>query len=154
MVDIMEYLSAPEFQLIRMNMAFSVFGSICYSIGSVGFFPSIHQIAPALGMWGFIAGSLVVGSSQLWKTHRIGARPSGTFRLADLVADWDAATQAGVELGVCAGAWCFLAGTLTCGRGPLHGAWYLATLCLWAAGSSFFLLAALILGYRRGVMRA
>jgi hypothetical protein len=97
LVDVMEFFTFTEDKLLRLNILMSVSGSTAYVIGSVGFLPLVSAITPSFGIWGFIIGSVLIGVSQLWKTHRIGSA-EGEFSAAALWSSLDALTQVGVEV--------------------------------------------------------
>ena len=152
-VDVIEFFTFTEIQIIRINIACSMIGSTLYVIGSIGFFPAVYNVTDTIGIWGFILGSFFIGSSQLWKTHRIGTDKDGSFSFANLLKDNDNFTQVGVELNAGIGAWCFFFGTVMYLHGPLEGSFYAAIISIWIAGSCFFLAGSLFLGYRHWVMR-
>ena len=155
-VDVMEFFTFTEDLLIRINIVLSMIGSTLYVIGSIGFFSQIYEITDEVGIWGFILGSFFIGSSQLWKTFRIGSSSSskdGTFSIVQLLSDTSKMTEIGVELNAGVGAWCFFVGTVMYRIGPLEGPFYTSILLIWLAGSFFFLAGALYLGYRHWVMR-
>ncbi len=105
-----------------------------------------------IGIWGFILGSFFIGSSQLWKTYRIGKGKGRVFSVANLFNDIDSCTQVAVELNAGLGGWSFFIGTIMYLHGPLEGPWYLHVLDIWTAGSIFFLLGSLSLAYRHFIM--
>jgi hypothetical protein len=104
-----------------------------------------------MGTWGFILGSLIIGSSQLWKTFRIGSAGGKGFSFTSLFSEKDvsqkkerrrkgesreilcfldaspddasmqAFTAAGVELSAGLGAICFFIGTSLYEHGPIEG---------------------------------
>eukprot|EP00386_Alphamonas_edax_P013123 GDKI01040646.1.p2 GENE.GDKI01040646.1~~GDKI01040646.1.p2 ORF type:complete len:240 (-),score=76.63 GDKI01040646.1:321-1040(-) len=154
-VDVQEFFTFEGLEL-RTNIALSAIGSTFYVIGSVGFFPAIFAWDMRMGVWGFILGSFFIGVSQLWKTHRIGATESTdhVFHLSTLLFVKDAFTAAGVEFGACCGAWCFFFGTIMFNLGPLEGPNSVLNevLWVWVAGSCFFTVGGLFLGYRHFVM--
>ncbi|GAX77602.1 hypothetical protein CEUSTIGMA_g5046.t1 [Chlamydomonas eustigma] len=117
-VDFQELLTYNGFYL-RTNIILSFIGSVFYIIGSVGFFPQLQ--VPEVGNWGFILGSLFIGCSQLWKTHRIGKGDGDSFSFKRLAYETEAFTAAGVELSAGLGAWCFFFGTSMYEEGPLEG---------------------------------
>ncbi len=119
---------------------------------AVGFFPSIFAATEAVGVWGFILGSGVIGASQVWKVYRIGVR--------GLCASREKGTACGVEAGACAGALCYLVGTILflvlpggSGSGSAGSAAYTAVLALWVCGGVAFSLGGAFLAYRHFVMR-
>eukprot|EP00123_Amoebidium_parasiticum_P013970 comp22254_c0_seq1/m.32877 comp22254_c0_seq1/g.32877 ORF comp22254_c0_seq1/g.32877 comp22254_c0_seq1/m.32877 type:complete len:239 (-) comp22254_c0_seq1:921-1637(-) len=146
LVDVMEFFTFTSDFLLRVNISLSMIGSTWYIIGSIGFIPEVAEKCTWIGVWGFILGSFFIGSSQLWKTYRIGATHGGLF------ASLSAATQVGVELSAGLGGWSFFVGTLMYQQGPLEGLWYSAILAIWMAGSCFFTNGALFLGYRHAIM--
>ncbi len=150
-VDVMEFFTFTENPIIRANMLCSIIGSLLYVIGSIGFFPEIYNDTDVIGIWGFILGSFFIGSSQLWKTYRIGKGKGASFRFSNLIADVDACTQVGVELNAGLGGWYFFVGTIMYTRGT-EGPWYLHVLYVWTAGSLFFLLGSFSLAYRHFIM--
>jgi hypothetical protein len=145
-VDVKDFFSSAENVSIRINHICSMMGSTLYLIGSIGFFPAIYNVTDSVGIWGFILGSLFVGSSQLWKTYRIGTAENGKFSASNLINKTDRFTQAGVELNAGIGAWCFFIGTVMYLHGPLEGAFFSAIIMIWIAGSCFFLIGSLFLG--------
>ncbi|GLC65077.1 hypothetical protein PLESTF_000244100 [Pleodorina starrii] len=154
-VDVQEFFTFSG-ALLRANIAMSLTGSFLYVVGSVGFFPVVFAWWPVVGVWGFILGSAVIGTSQALKTYRIGAaNTSGHFSLRHLFTDPDAATAAGVEAGAGVGAWCFFFGTGLFNRGPLEGpdSVMTAVLWTWVAGSCCFTVGSLFLAYRHFGMR-
>ncbi|KAG2427487.1 hypothetical protein HXX76_012420 [Chlamydomonas incerta] len=149
-VDVQEFFTFSGL-VLRANIAMSMTGSTLYVIGSAGFLPTVFAWWSAVGIWGFIAGSAVIGVSQAIKTYRIGCtNTSGRFCFRHLLTDPDASTAAGVEMGACIGAWCFFFGTGLFNRGPLDGpdSVLTAVLWTWVAGSCFFTAGALFLAYR------
>ena len=151
-VDVMEFFTFTESFILRTNISCSMTGSLFYVIGSIGFFPEIYNLTDIVGIWGFILGSFFIGCSQLWKTYRIGKGRGESFQASNLIADIDSSTQVGVELNAGIGGWCFFVGTIMYLHGPLEGQWYFDVLCIWTAGSAFFFLGSLFLGYRHWVM--
>lgn len=157
-VDVQElvtYAASPW--PLRANIGMSAAGSTLYVLGSLGFLPPLFAAAPAVGAWGFIGGSALIGVSQAWKTARLAASgPGGRGppSLAALAASADTATAVGVEAGAGVGAACFLVGTAmfacdTSGVGP----WWGGVLALWMAGSVAFTAGACFLAWRHFVMR-
>ena len=136
-VDVMEFFTlhaAPR--ALRLNILLSAAGSALYVVGSIGFFPAVLGASAAIGVWGFILGSALIGVSQLCKLARIAAGAQA--------APWDAASACGVEGGAAAGAWLFLAGTVLYLRDASGG----AVLQLWAAGSLAFTAGGACLAWR------
>jgi hypothetical protein len=116
-------------------------------------------------------------SSQVWKVFRIGTlghqteddvdakgllsdnievinesldeRPNG-FKCGNYVRNSDNFTSLGVELSACLGGWCFFVGTLM--YNFLPGPWFHVCLWIWEAGSVWFTMGSLFLGYRHFVM--
>ena len=128
-VDVLEFFTFTSPCLLRSNIALSALGSACYVAGSIGYFPALLAASPALGVWGFLAGSALIGLSQLFKLRRIASN-AGEQQVRG-----DAATACGVEGGAAAGAWLFFAGTLL---GMLSPSAQLAVLGLWMGGSVAF----------------
>jgi hypothetical protein len=151
-VDVMELFTFTDVFVLTVNISCSVIGSLFYVIGSIGFFPEIYNMTDIVGIWGFILGSFFIGSSQIWKTFRIGKGRNDSFSVSNLLADIDSRTQVGVELNAGFGGWCFFVGTVMYLHGPLEGQWYFDVLCIWTAGSFFFLLGSFFLGYRHWIM--
>ena len=150
--DIFQFLGSVHTDIPRTNLWWSVVGSLMYVIGSIGFFPEVYFQTNMLGIWGFILGSFIIGCSQYWKVYRLGMGSKGRFHISNLLAKVPAFVEFGVELSAGLGAWCYLIGmgmyldsTL---QGSFEGPWYLAILYIWSAGSFFFLLRSLFLGYR------
>ncbi len=92
---------------------------------------------------------------QLWKTYRIASTETGSFSLKSVLQHRDAFTAVGVELGAGIGAWCFFFGTSLYDQGPLDGpdSVLIPVLWTWVAGSCFFTLGSLFLGFRHFSMR-
>lgn len=86
-VDTMEFFTFTEDKdsSLRRNIAVSMLGSALYVIGSVGFFPyfddgsRLYDGSDALGVYGFIFGSVAIGLSELWKLQRINRTPEGLW---------------------------------------------------------------------------
>jgi len=160
LVDVLEFFTFTAEPLLRRNIGLSTVGSTLYVIGSAGFLPSVAAASPQLGPWGFILGSAFIGSSQLWKTYRIGSAggetecaPGSSFAVANLLRDRDQFTQVGVELSAGMGAWFFFFSTLMYDYGPIdHWSYLRRIIYLWIAGSCFFFLGSLFLGVRHFVM--
>jgi hypothetical protein len=152
-VDVMEFFTFTEDKLIRLNISISMSGSAAYVVGSVGFLPAVYALSPSIGIWGFIVGSVLIGVSQLWKTHRIGSS-EGQFSLPVLWGSLDALTQVGVELNAGLGAWSFFVGTVIYLHGPDAGATLQLVLQIWIVGSIFFTLGSFFLAYRHFIMHA
>jgi hypothetical protein len=152
-VDVMEFFTFTEIPIIRINISCSMTGSLFYVIGSIGFFPELYNRTDVIGIWGFILGSFFIGTSQLWKTYRIGKGKGDKFSITNLFTDEDAYTQVGVELNAGFGAWSFFIGTIMYLHGPLEGPWYIHVLYIWTAGSFFFLLGSFSLAYRHFIMK-
>ena len=55
-VDCLEFVTFTADRWLRANIALSATGSLCYVIGSVGFFPRIYAATDRVGVWGFILG--------------------------------------------------------------------------------------------------
>jgi hypothetical protein len=144
-VDVQEFFTYTEDRWLRSNIALSASGSACYVVGSAGFFPAILRTVPPLGSAGFIAGSFLIGTSQLWKTYRYL-----TTKGMNSVERW---TAIGVELDAGLGAWFFFAGTAMLSTQPsATGAFLSIILGLWMAGSFFFTLGAAFLTFRHAFM--
>ena len=143
-VDVQEFFTFRAPASLRANIACSALGSTLYVLGSVGFFPSIFNASPALGVWGFILGSGLIAASQCCKLVRIGweARRSGA-------AAWDVASSLGVEGGAAMGAALFLVGTLFFqSNAPI-----MTVLLLWMGGSLAFTLGGCCLATRHFVLK-
>lgn len=152
-VDVMEFFTFVEDRWLRANIAMSMIGSAFYVIGSAGFIPAIYSETDRIGVLGFILGSAFIGCSQLWKTHRIGSSGAARrFSIANLFSSTDNFTQCGVEFDAGLGGWFFFIGTLMFNHGPLEGNFYHTILNIWMAGSVFFTLGSLFLGFRHFVM--
>jgi hypothetical protein len=157
-LELITFTRAPRH--VRINISLSMVGSAFYIIGSMGFFPYVISRNTQVGPWGFIIGSLLIGSSQLWKTYRIGA---GGDELAQrctcdgLFNSRDSFTQMGVELSAGFGAWFFFFSTivyLKCIKDNFADMdLYYAIVDCWLVGSCFFTMGAFFLGYRHFVMR-
>jgi hypothetical protein len=138
-VDVLEFFTFTSPCLLRSNILLSACGSAFYVAGSLGYFPALLAASPALGVWGFILGSALIGLSQLCKLRRI-AHSAGALEVPG-----DAATACGVEGGAAAGAWLFFAGTLL---GLLNASAQLAVLGLWMGGSVAFTVGGVSLAWR------
>eukprot|EP00798_Chlamydomonas_sp_ICE-L_P023134 gene23134-30337_t len=123
-----------------------------FSVDAQGFFPQLAM--PAIGVWGFILGSFVIGCSQFWKTYRIASVETGYFSLKTLWDDVESFTAAGVELSAGLGAWCFFFGTFLYWLGPLEGPESVVheVLQIWVMGSAWFTLGGCFLAHRHFVM--
>jgi hypothetical protein len=144
-VDVQELFTYTSDRVLRINIALSASGSACYVIGSAGFVPVVLASAPSVGLAGFIAGSFLIGVSQLWKTYR--------YLTTSGVSEFERWTAIGVELDAGFGAWFFFAGTVMLATWPTAtGSFLTAIYCIWMAGSIFFTLGALFLIYRHAVM--
>lgn len=75
-VDVTEFFTFTEDKWLRFNISLSMFGSLCYLIGSIGFLPAVFNNTEAVGVWGFIVGSFFIACSQTWKIYRIGCTAS------------------------------------------------------------------------------
>lgn len=138
-VDLMELATFTSPCTLRANILLSALGSACYVGGSVGYFPSVLAVSAAAGAWGFIAGSALIGVSQVLKLGRIALAAGAQ------AAPWDAASAAGVEGGAGAGAWLFLAGTVLSLANPGDQS---GVLLLWGAGSLAFTAGGVSLAWR------
>lgn len=162
-VDLLElyaYRASPT--ALRLNISLSASGSALYVAGSVGYLPSVAGDAPApvLGLSGFIAGSTFIFLSQIWKLVRLAEGPGGGggggcggASLRALFFDASATSAALVELGACAGAFCFLAGSVPLAIAPSSAVANATALALWMAGSVAFTCGACALTYRHAVQR-
>ncbi len=104
-VDVLEFFTFTSPRLLRLNILASALGSTAYVIGSIGFIQPVAMTdaGPAVGNWGFIVGSALIGASQLCKVVRI-------WRDRDVENRLDRLTAIGVEGGAGIGAACFLIG--------------------------------------------
>lgn len=154
LVDVTEFFAYQESLSLRINISMSLVGSLFYLVGSIGFIPDVYDATSGyLGIWGFIMGSLFIGCSQLWKTHRIGSEnDKNVFLFSHLFSTRDLFVQTGIELSAGIGAWCFFVGTIMYNHGPLTGEFYQYILRLWEFGSCWFTLGSLFLGYRHFVL--
>ena len=146
-VDILEFFTytEPENYYLRLNIFMSMCGSFMYLIGSMGYLPNIYTITPFIGIYGFIFGSLVLGTSQLWKMTRLVNESSDFF-------SYNTFTAFNVELNACLGAWLFFIGTVMYYNGPLDGSFYFWIITSWMVGSVFFFIGSIFLGYRHFVL--
>lgn len=148
-VDVMEFYT-PDYKVLplRYNIAMSATGSFFYVLGSIGYLPSILAQTEALGVWGFIVGSFLIGCSQAWKVTRLSQGKDGRYSLRTILGSSDIFTAAGVEAGAGMGAWLFFAGTAF---QDANGA-FDSVLWMWLAGSVAFTSGAAFLAYRHFVM--
>ena len=70
-VDVQEFFTFTADASLRLNIFWSVIGSISYVVGSAGFLPPIYNATTVVGEGGFIIGSFAIFTSQAWKLHRI-----------------------------------------------------------------------------------
>lgn len=140
-VDIQEFFTFTDDNLLRLNISISATGSLAYVIGSLGYIPSIESDYPLLGIVGFILGSLLIFCSQLWKLCRIG----WPFKNKDTL------TASLVEGGACLGGLFFLIGSVLVVLIPNNDAnvWVLV---LWLIGSISFTIGGFSLSYRHFVL--
>ena len=140
-VDIQEFFTFTDDNLLRLNISISATGSLAYVIGSLGYIPSIESDYPLLGIVGFIIGSLLIFCSQLWKLYRIG----WPFKNKDTL------TASLVEGGACLGGLFFLIGSVLVELIPNNDA-TLWVLVLWLIGSISFTIGGFSLSYRHFVL--
>lgn len=152
-VDVMEFFT-PAYRScpLRFNIALSATGSTLYVVGSLGYLPAVLAATEAVGVWGFILGSALIGTSQIWKLLRYATDDAGRTSLGVLLSSRDRATAAGVEGGACLGAWLFFVGTVMYAHAVTPDAWMTAILAVWMAGSAFFTVGAMFLCHRHFVM--
>jgi hypothetical protein len=147
-VDLLEFFTFTRPRLLRLNIAASAIGSLCYVIGSLFFVPVLAAAVvggPLVGNWGFILGSWFIGCSQMFKVGRIVRDRTASSS--------DRATAVGVEGGAGVGAWCFFVGTLLYNYGAEDNSDNLiAVFALWLVGSIAFLIGGVFLTFRHAVM--
>lgn len=154
LVDLLEFATFTSWPL-RGNIALAATGSALYVVGSLGFLPTVAAATPAVGIWGFIAGSAVIAVSEAWKLLRLatpGSHPGAWPTLSTALSSADTRSAVGVEAGAFIGAWGFLAGTVLDDT-ALGGASYAVVLALWMLGSAGFTAGALCLAHRHFVLR-
>jgi hypothetical protein len=146
-VDLLEFFTFTRPILLRLNIAASALGSLCYVIGSLFFVPVLAAVkgGALVGNWGFIFGSWFIGCSQVFKVARI-------MRDRTVSSAADRATAVGVEGGACVGAWCFFVGTLLYNYSADDSSDLTAVFSLWLVGSIAFLVGGLFLTFRHAVM--
>jgi len=141
-VDIQEFFTFTDDELLRLNISISATGSLAYVIGSLGYIPSIESDYPLLGICGFIIGSSLIYSSQLWKLYRIGWP----------LKNRDTLTASLVEGGACLGGLFFLIGSILAVSIPNNDDANLWVLILWLIGSISFTIGGFSLSYRHFVL--
>jgi len=143
--DTMEIVASSDDVWIRLNLSLSVIGSIFYVMGSIGFIPSIFNQKEILGATGFIIGSILIGSSQIWKVIRTGTE-NDKFSFQSLCTDgmWMITS---VDICIGLGGWLFFIGSVMFISGPLEGPWYESVLFIWMIGSIYYTIGALFLCY-------
>jgi len=148
----MEFFTFVDNYLLRVNISLSATGSTLYILGSIGWFPQVMDVSQALGVWGFILGSLFIAVSQAWKVHRIGSigEVRDGFHIDNILVSTEQFTAAGVEAGAGIGASCFFVGTAMYGAGFPD---FDLVLWIWIVGSVSFTAGSLFLGYRHAVLR-
>ena len=172
-VNVMELFTFTSDRFLSLNNFMSATGSFLYVVGSIGYIPAVYEsttnwniikfnlttvggpafmgFTPATtGAYGFIAGSFLIGCSQLWKVWRIMTTTKEMIAL-------------GVELSTCLGAWCFLVGTsmyyneylLEAPSAYIHSYIIRSYIVnIWEAGSVLFTIGALFVTYRHCVQTA
>lgn len=147
-VDVLEFFTFKEDRGLRCNISMSATGSLLYLIGSAGFHPEIYNVTTSIGIWGFILGSAVIATSQVWKVCRIAGQPGG------ICGSKDNFTAACVEGGACLGACGFLFGTILYNKiqDNLVGDPWATVLSEWMFGSTLFSFGGLSLAFRHAVM--
>ena len=163
-VNVMELFTFTSDRFLSLNNFMSATGSFLYVVGSIGYIPAVYEsttnwniikfnlttvggpafmgFTPATtGAYGFIAGSFLIGCSQLWKVWRIMTTTKEMIAL-------------GVELSTCLGAWCFLVGTSMYYNEYLLEAPSAYIVNIWEAGSVLFTIGALFVTYRHCVQTA
>lgn len=145
-VDLLEFFTFTRPHLLRLNIAASAIGSLCYVIGSLFFIPVLAAVnnGALVGNWGFILGSWFIGCSQICKVVRIARDRAASPA--------DRGTAIGVEGGAMIGAWCFFIGTLLFNYNGDDSNSLVAVFSLWLVGSIAFLVGGLFLSFRHAVM--
>lgn len=165
-VDVMEFFTFHECPL-RGNILMSAVGSTFYVIGSAGFLPHIYTETSVYGIYGFILGSVIIGTSQTWKTIRLAGeevpqlgndygkkKPTiWVYSVRTLFSSKDIFTAAGVEASAGIGAWSFFVGTWLLSIHENSSEWYRIVLYIWVFGSVAFTTGAFFLAYRHFVMK-
>jgi hypothetical protein len=170
-VDVMEFFTpAYRWCPLRGNIALNAVGSALYVAGSVGFLPTIMNVNNALGVWGFILGSALIGMGEIWKIARLATPPSDEEMdgyspssshlkghtpvskpgpsLAHVFSSADVLSATGTEIGAFIGAWAFLIGTAMFDVSVTPLQWYDEVLGTWMLGSVGFTFGACCMAYR------
>jgi len=153
-VDIIELLSFKNEFWLCANMLLSFVGNACFVFGSVGFSPVIYRQTDSIGIGGFFLGGLFISVSQFWKIRRIlssaaeWSKDTITFTFTEEVF-----TVFGIELSSGLGAFFFWIGTIMLLCGSKEEAFFQIFLNVWLTGSILFVVSAIFLLYRHGIMR-
>jgi len=138
-VDLQEFFTFLNDPFLRCNICLSGSGSTAYVIGSIGYIPEVQSFTSTLGIYGFIIGSALIFSSQVWKIYRIGYWISNDVMTASIV-----------EGGACIGSLFFLIGSILVVTSPTLNS--IIILILWMIGSFSFTIGGLTLSYRHFIM--
>jgi hypothetical protein len=139
-VDLQEFFTFINDPVLRFNIFLSGSGSTAYVLGSIGYIPEVQSFSSTLGVYGFIIGSALIFSSQVWKLYRIGYWISN-----------DTMTASIVEGGACIGALFFLIGSILVITSTSLNS-IIIILVLWMIGSISFTIGGLTLSYRHFIM--